>query len=277
MYQVEEGEDEDDSSLTKRRLIFLQNQNFIQTEVRLRPPPPPSKAGGGSGKAGSKGGGGKGKVKKSDKGKAVMAAASSSSSLGAEWPLEFDYSFLDPHYCAALAGLSVCPSLLVAGASRAAVAASHSDATTRCGMVVGLGGGAMPMFLQRYLPGLRLWFVDIDAEIEALATAYFGFQRGGRTVVVVSEGMAMINRLRCRLDAGCSDADIDGGLAAVAAAAVSASPPLPPPPSTTRSIDPSLPPSSVPTIEPTCPLDFLFLDVDSKVRLLIYYPIFLSL
>jgi spermidine synthase len=43
-------------------------------------------------------------------------------------------------------------------------------------LVVGLGGGAMPMFLRAVLPDAHIDVVDIDPDVVAVARRYFGFR-----------------------------------------------------------------------------------------------------
>lgn len=43
-------------------------------------------------------------------------------------------------------------------------------------LVIGLGGGALPMALQRMYPGLKVLAVELDPEIAAVAKDHFGLK-----------------------------------------------------------------------------------------------------
>eukprot|EP01031_Cornospumella_fuschlensis_P028507 gene28507-34415_t len=149
-YVVEEREDEEDSKAVFRRLLFLENQQLVQTEVRLKSAAAKNK------KKGAK--------------KAAGAGAGD-----AEWV--FDYSYLDPHHRGMLAGFTVAPHL---------IARSSSKEQQLRGAVLGLGGGALVMALQRLLPA-QLDCVEIDPRLPALAEKHFGFvpRKSATTVLVM--------------------------------------------------------------------------------------------
>ena len=151
-----------------------------------------------------------------------------------------------------LAGLTLSPRLVL-GAMRGAAAqkqpaAAAAAAAALRGLVVGLGGGALPMVLQRYLPGLALSVCDIDAELEAVAREHFGFRCGERCRVVISEGMQLLTELRLRLEGATATAAASGGAAAGVAA---------------LSLD-SAAVAAAAAVESAAPLDVLIIDVDSK-------------
>jgi hypothetical protein len=91
-----------------RRLIFLQNQNFVQTEVRMAAAKKPT---GGSSNSGSS----KGKKDKK-KGKAAGKAGAAGGGGGEGWV--FDFTYLDDHHRALLAGLAALAPDLVARARK---------------------------------------------------------------------------------------------------------------------------------------------------------------
>lgn len=226
-YVVEEREDEDaaaSSSGVFRRLIFLQNQNFVQTELRLVERRGSSN--GGSSSSSSSSSGKKGKGGGGKKGKSAAVGDDSK---------EFDHTYMDAHHCAVLAGLTLCPSV-IRGAMRGG-SRSGGGAAEVAGLVVGLGGGAMPMCLQRYLPEMRLHVCDIDPDLEALARAHFSFKRGAKTSVVVADGMALLDALRRRIAASETASAEEDDSSTGSGSALPAD---------------------------LGPLDFLFIDVDSK-------------
>jgi predicted O-methyltransferase YrrM len=176
----------------------LQNQNFIQSEVRLVIPKlktskPSNK---------SKGKGNKGKKQGSG------GAAGSGSAVDAdgdiESMLEFDYTHIDHHHRALLAACSLCPEVFTKGfksGSKAGGAASSSSSSSSSldaarVLVVGLGGGSVTMTLQRYLPQASIDVVELDGQMEALAAAHFKFRPSSRTRVIVAEGMQYMRDLR---------------------------------------------------------------------------------
>ena len=159
-YCVEEEEDEEDGGkgAVLRRLIFFRNQHVVQSEIRLVPPPASGKSGGGKKKG--KGGGGK----KSSGGKAIAAVAAA-----AEKRLVVDWSYLSfDYHRAILAGFIALtyPSLR---------RALKGEERRRC-LVIGLGGGGLPLFLRRYVPCLDVTVVELEGGLAAVAEEWFGFE-----------------------------------------------------------------------------------------------------
>lgn len=223
-YYVEEGPASQKDNCVMRRLVFLQNQNFIQTEIRMKL----SKK--------SIGGSKKGKGKKSGNGRALAS------------DLEFDYSYLDDHHRSVLISCLLAPHIIINAAkvttnlnekkqvmrelersvNSLRIGASLCEERPMVGLIIGLGGGAMPMVLQRYLPGLKLYVCELDGEMESVATKHFGFKCNSKCSVIVSEGMHLIHSLANNLSNVSESTTLD---------------------------------SMVPITER---LDFLFIDVDSK-------------
>ena len=96
-----------------RRLIFLQNQNFVQTEVRMAPAKKPT---GGSSNSGSGSGSGSCKGKKDKKKGKPAGKAGAGGGDGEGWV--FDFTYLDDHHRALLAGLAALAPDLVARARK---------------------------------------------------------------------------------------------------------------------------------------------------------------
>lgn len=63
-------------------------------------------------------------------------------------------------------------------------------------LVVGLGGGTMPMFLRKYYPNAHIDAVDIDPEVVHVAREYFGFKEDERMRAHVGDGRAFVERVR---------------------------------------------------------------------------------
>mmetsp|Transcript_10757 Transcript_10757/g.16344 ORF Transcript_10757/g.16344 Transcript_10757/m.16344 type:complete len:761 (-) Transcript_10757:16-2298(-) len=190
MYTVEELSSEE----CRRRLMFLENQQFVQTEVRLVQPR--------STKNKSKG------KSKGKKGSKVKTAATP----GVETLLEFDYTFLDDHHRAMLVGFLLAgPELLTEAAAHrtpemqeevttipetlcAPLLRDASKVRGRC-LVVGLGGGGLVMALQRYLPSMALDVVELVPGLEEVATKHFGFKKGPLCRVMVGDGLEVVESM----------------------------------------------------------------------------------
>ena len=164
----------------------MQNQHFVQTEVRLLLGRGADKD---KGKAKNKNKNKKSKKKKKKTKKASAAQSSTDPSpspspspylplppaappAGAQSPvvapscppsscppsscLQLDAHFLDGHHRCVLAALLLAPQTLTAAACRRPASPSPSPSLLQplC-VVVGLGGGALPMALRRSLPQLR--------------------------------------------------------------------------------------------------------------------------
>ncbi|WP_338864487.1 fused MFS/spermidine synthase [Myxococcus stipitatus] len=67
-------------------------------------------------------------------------------------------------------------------------------------LVVGLGGGAMPMFLRAVLPRAHIDVVDIDPDVVSVAGRYFGFREDARLKAHVADGRAFIEASRPAYD-----------------------------------------------------------------------------
>ncbi|RKG80178.1 spermidine synthase [Corallococcus terminator] len=59
-------------------------------------------------------------------------------------------------------------------------------------LAVGLGGGAIPMFLRRVLPDTHIDVVEVDAAVVEAAKEYCGFQEDGLLKAHVADGRAFI-------------------------------------------------------------------------------------
>lgn len=182
-YIVEESKDEDSpDNRIVRRLIFLQNQNFIQTEARLVTNHS------------------KGQKKSStNKNKSKSAAKQGDESVDEE----FDFRYLDSHHSAALIAFIMNPTIVDNYTN------SNNDITPGevRGLVIGLGGGAFAMALQRYLPGLPFVVCDIDPSLPDIAEKYFGYRNiHHRCNISIENGIDLINRYYDRsMDEGLGD------------------------------------------------------------------------
>ncbi|MBN2507378.1 MAG: fused MFS/spermidine synthase [Verrucomicrobia bacterium] len=61
-------------------------------------------------------------------------------------------------------------------------------------LVVGLGGGTLPMFLRRHCPQAAIDAVEIDPDVVEVARTFFGFQEDARLRAHVADGRAFIEQ-----------------------------------------------------------------------------------
>ena len=59
-------------------------------------------------------------------------------------------------------------------------------------MIVGLGGGTMPMFLRHYYPNATIDVVDIDPDVVHVAKEYFGFREDATLHAHVGDGRKFV-------------------------------------------------------------------------------------
>jgi spermidine synthase len=59
-------------------------------------------------------------------------------------------------------------------------------------LIVGLGGGAMPMFLRTLFPTLEIEVVELDPKVVEVATRYFGFRQDAHLKAYTGDGRAWI-------------------------------------------------------------------------------------
>lgn len=70
------------------------------------------------------------------------------------------------------------------------------SAESRRFLVVGLGGGTLPMFLRKYYPNATIDAVDIDPDVIDVARRFFGFREDVRMQAHVRDGRQFIEELR---------------------------------------------------------------------------------
>jgi spermidine synthase len=61
-------------------------------------------------------------------------------------------------------------------------------------LVVGLGGGTLPMFLRKYYPSAIIDAVEIDPDVVYVARRFFGFREDARTKAHVGDGRQFIEK-----------------------------------------------------------------------------------
>ncbi len=67
-------------------------------------------------------------------------------------------------------------------------------------LVVGLGGGTLPMFLRNYYPNATIDAVDIDPDVVDVAKKFFGFREDEQMSAHVADGRQFIERSRQPFD-----------------------------------------------------------------------------
>ncbi len=67
-------------------------------------------------------------------------------------------------------------------------------------LVIGVGGGTIPMFLRKHYPDAVIHAVDIDPVVISVARRYFGFREDARMKAVVADGRAFIEGSPGRYD-----------------------------------------------------------------------------
>jgi len=72
-------------------------------------------------------------------------------------------------------------------------------------LVLGQGGGVIPMDFHHYFPAASIDVVEIDGEIPAIAEAYFGFKADERMKVHVEDGRMFIKKRLLRSPEGTYD------------------------------------------------------------------------
>ncbi|KFV65606.1 Methyltransferase-like 13 [Dryobates pubescens] len=147
-----------DGSCHFRRLIFLRSRNVVQSEAPLLPSLPLQGQ----------------KKRRKDKKKPSPA----------EPPAAVDKSYLCcEHHKAMVAGLC-----LLGGPD-------PLPGTPLAVLVVGLGGGSLPLFIHDYFSQAHVAVVEIDPSMLEVATGWFGFSPGDRLQVHVSDGLDYVAKL----------------------------------------------------------------------------------
>ena len=147
--------------------MFLKNQNFVQTEIKMIEKCDSRNSKSSSAKSHQKGKNKKGKDKSRDS-SVVM---------------DFNYSYLDDHHKAVLCSLVLARDVINCGSkvqhsssSSSSATITHTRSRAPIGLIIGLGGGAMPMCMQRYLPGMRLYTCEMDGDMHGIAVKFFAFR-----------------------------------------------------------------------------------------------------
>lgn len=92
------------------------------------------------------------------------------------------------------------PDRLVFAYMRGLIAALAIDPQPSRVLVIGLGGGTLPMFLRRHLPEAHIDVVEIDPIVLDVARAELGFVEDPALVVHVADGAEFVARASARWD-----------------------------------------------------------------------------
>jgi spermidine synthase len=205
--EEEEGEEAENNNKKPnsiyRRLIFLQNQQFIQTEVRLilesyqkekqqLEQASSSKKKSNSGKDKKKGNKSKGgnKSEKKSNNNNTSAEEEGEMDVVVEDRYVYDYTYLDDHH----KGFLVSCCLNGAVMDFVTKKTTSSPSAPSC-LVIGLGGGSLPMTLQKYYPFLEMTALEIDGSVSEIAGNYFDFHfTNPNSQVVVEDGIKFVNQ-----------------------------------------------------------------------------------
>uniref|UniRef100_A0A8D0HG40 eEF1A lysine and N-terminal methyltransferase n=1 Tax=Sphenodon punctatus TaxID=8508 RepID=A0A8D0HG40_SPHPU len=167
-----------------RRLVFLSNRNVIQSEARLLPQAPPKGH----------------KKQKKKKAAAAVAVCDSTRPLLVSASHAVDKSYLCcAHHRAMVAGLALLKSLEL-----------FPEAPIHV-LVIGLGGGSLPLFIHNYFSQCHVEAVEIDPTMLEVAMRWFDFSLGNRLKVHVADGLDYVTRVAaeelCCYDAIMFDVD----------------------------------------------------------------------
>src|SRR5690348_15349887 len=88
------------------------------------------------------------------------------------------------------------PTYLGFAYTRTAFVALGLVAEPRRIMIVGLGGGTMPMFLHHYYPAATIDVVDIDPEVVNVSKEYFGFREDETLHAHIGDGRKFVESVR---------------------------------------------------------------------------------
>ncbi|XP_042562006.1 eEF1A lysine and N-terminal methyltransferase [Clupea harengus] len=154
-----------------RRLIFLKNDQLVQSESRLSTPPKASAA-----------------RKKKNKKKSCPAPSEATPRAPASdpsSPSSVDHSVLCcTHH-----------EVMVAGLAMLGLNTSANKEQPISVLLVGLGGGGLAQFVHDFVPSSQMDVVELDPAVLDLAQTWFGFQPNDRLKVTLADGLAHITSL----------------------------------------------------------------------------------
>lgn len=96
-------------------------------------------------------------------------------------------------------------------AKAAMIGLAFTDQVERI-LVIGLGGGNIPMFLRKHYPSAHIDVVDVDPQIIALAKGYFSFREDSSLHVYAQDGRKFIAQVQKPYDLIFLDAFTEAGI-----------------------------------------------------------------
>ena len=260
-YIVEEHDDGAEGAV-RRRLIFLDNQSVVQTEVRLAPEgslggPSPT-AGSSKQKSSKKKGSGKKKGAKKERARVDDESESAQGAESGDAPaplLAVDNRFVCfAYHRAMIAGMSLVAPLLNAAVPVGSDPPS-SPGDLPAALVIGLGGGALPTALAHFFSrSLRILVCELEQAVVSIAQSWFGFEHtlvGGASTdpllpaVLVADGIEVVEALAAAQPPRPLTEPAEG---------------VPPPPPPSTEVAHGAPTALLPSV----PLAIVIIDVDSK-------------
>ncbi|XP_078497199.1 eEF1A lysine and N-terminal methyltransferase [Lissotriton helveticus] len=154
-----------------RRLIFLSNRNVVQSEARLVPESPCKAQ----------------KKKKKDRRKATEGTAPGDTMAPKIGTVDKSHLCCE-HHKAMLAGLVIFKN------------PEQLPGSKFTALVIGLGGGSLPLFIHDYFTQSRVDVVEIDPSMLEVACRWFGFCQGDRMKVHIADGLEYLNSLATKGD-----------------------------------------------------------------------------
>lgn len=67
-------------------------------------------------------------------------------------------------------------------------------------LFIGLGIGILPRFVEKHFPDAVIDIVEIDPDIPDIANKYFGYEKSGKTNIIIKDGRDFINRVEHKYD-----------------------------------------------------------------------------
>lgn len=92
------------------------------------------------------------------------------------------------------------PDHLELGYAQVTVAAFAATPAPKKVLVIGLGGGTLPMYFRHHDRDLAIDVVDIDPDVLDVAKAHFGFREDPKLKVHIDDGRAFVERARGEYD-----------------------------------------------------------------------------
>jgi len=103
------------------------------------------------------------------------------------------------------------PHLLLVPYTRIMFASYLFRAEQKSCLIVGLGGGSMVHFINRFFPDLRVDAVEIDPVVVEVAARYFGTKPGGNNRIFTEDAFRYLERTKDRYDVIYMDAFLKPG------------------------------------------------------------------